>query len=202
MARYRGPKSKIARRFREPIFGADKALERKNYPPGMHGPNKRRGKQSEYAVQLAEKQKAKYTYGILERQFAKMFDRASRKIGITGELLLQFCEARLDNVVYRMGVAPTRRAARQLVTHRHITVNGELVNIPSYSLRPGDKVAVRERSKSLETISNSIAGAGTKKSDWLEFDKASLTGTYIQHPTRDQIPENIKEQLIVELYSK
>ncbi len=202
MARYRGPKSKVARRFREPIFGADKALERKNYPPGMHGPNKRRGKQSEYAVQLAEKQKAKYTYGILERQFAKMFDKASRKIGITGEILLQLCEARLDNVAYRMGIAPTRRAARQLVTHGHIMVNGEVTNIPSYSLRPGDKVAVRERSKSLETISNSLAGAGSKKTDWLEFDRSSLTGTYIQHPVRDQIPENIKEQLIVELYSK
>jgi small subunit ribosomal protein S4 len=202
MARYRGPKSKIARRFREPIFGADKALERKNYPPGFHGPNKRRAKQSEYAVQLAEKQKAKYTYGILERQFAKMFDKASRKIGITGELLLQLCEARLDNVVFRMGIAPTRRAARQLVGHRHITVNGELVNIPSYSLRPGDKVAVRERSKSLEVISNSLASGSTKRMDWIEFDRNSLSGTYIQNPTRDQIPENIKEQLIVELYSK
>jgi small subunit ribosomal protein S4 len=202
MARYRGPKSKIARRFREPIFGADKALERKNYPPGMHGPNKRRGKQSEYAVQLAEKQKAKYTYGILERQFAKMFDRASRKMGVTGELLLQFCEARLDNVVFRMGIAPTRRAARQLVTHGHIVVNDQLTNIPSYSLRPGDKISVRERSKSLETISNSLAASSLKKLDWLEFDKATLAGTYVQHPSREQIPENIKEQLIVELYSK
>jgi small subunit ribosomal protein S4 len=202
MARYRGPKSKIARRFREPIFGPDKALERKNYPPGMHGPNKRRGKQSEYAVQLAEKQKAKYTYGILERQFAKMFDRASRKIGITGEILLQLCEARLDNVIYRMGVSHTRRGARQLVTHGHVTVNGELVNIPSYSLRPGDKVGVRERSKSLEIISNSLAGASSKKVDWIDFDRGNLAGTYIQHPSREQIPENIKEQLIVELYSK
>ncbi|MCA1751635.1 MAG: 30S ribosomal protein S4, partial [Flavobacteriales bacterium] len=163
MARYRGPKSKVARRFSEPIFGPDKALERKSYPPGMHGPNRRRGKQSEYAVQLAEKQKAKYTYGILERQFAKMFDRASRKMGVTGEILLQLCEARLDNVIYRMGVAPTRRGARQLVTHRHITVNGDVVNIPSYSLRPGDKVAVRERSKSLVVISDSLAGSATKK---------------------------------------
>lgn len=202
MARYRGPKSKIARRFREPIFGPDKALERKNYPPGFHGPNKRRSKQSEYAVQLAEKQKAKYTYGILERQFANLFDKASRKVGITGELLLQFCEARLDNVVFRMGIAPTRRAARQLVGHRHITVNGEVVNIPSYSLRPGDKVGVRERSKSLEAISNSLAMGGRQKYDWIEFDRSTLEGTYVQHPTREQIPENIKEQLIVELYSK
>ncbi len=202
MARYRGPKSKIARRFKEPIFGPDKALERKNYPPGFHGPNKRRAKQSEYAIQLAEKQKAKYTYGILERQFAKMFDKASRRVGITGELLLQFCESRLDNVVFRMGVSPTRSGARQLVGHRHITVNGDIVNIPSYSLRPGDKVGVRERSKSLEVISNSLAGGASKKMDWIEFDRSNLTGTFIQNPTRDQIPENIKEQLIVELYSK
>ena len=152
MARYTGPKSKIARRFREPIFGPDKALERKNYPPGFHGPNKRRSKQSEYSIQLLEKQKAKYTYGILERQFANLFDKAQRKMGITGELLLQFCEARLDNVVYRMGISPTRSGARQLVGHRHITVNGEMVNIPSYSLKPGDKVGVRERSKSMEVI--------------------------------------------------
>jgi small subunit ribosomal protein S4 len=202
MARYTGPKSKVARRFKEPIFGPDKALERKNYPPGFHGPNKRRSKQSEYAVQLQEKQKAKYTYGILERQFANLFDKAQRKVGITGELLLQFCEARLDNVVYRMGVAPTRRAARQLVGHRHITVNGEVVNIPSYSLRPGDKVGVRERSKSLEVISNSLAAGGRQKYDWIDFDRSSLEGTYVQNPTREQIPENIKEQLIVELYSK
>jgi small subunit ribosomal protein S4 len=202
MARYTGPKSKVARRFKEPIFGPDKALERKNYPPGFHGPNKRRSKQSEYAVQLLEKQKAKYTYGILERQFANLFDKASRKVGITGELLLQLCEARLDNVVFRMGIAPTRRAARQLVGHRHITVNGKVVNIPSYSLRPGDKVAVRERSKSLEVISNSLASGPSVKLDWVEFDRSSMTGTYIQNPTREQIPENIKEQLIVELYSK
>lgn len=202
MARYTGPKSKVARRFREPIFGPDKSLERKNYPPGFHGPNKRRNKQSEYSIQLIEKQKAKYTYGILERQFAKMFDKASRKMGITGELLLQFCEARLDNVVYRMGISPTRSGARQLVGHRHITVNGDVVNIPSYSLKPGDKVGVRERSKSLEVISNSLTGSATKKHDWYDFDRSSLTGTYIQHPTREQIPENIKEQLIVELYSK
>ena len=202
MARYTGPKSKVARRFKEPIFGPDKALERKNYPPGFHGPNKRRSKQSEYAVQLQEKQKAKYTYGILERQFANLFDKAQRKVGITGELLLQFCEARLDNVVYRMGIAPTRRGARQLVGHRHITVNGNVVNIPSYSLRPGDKVGVRERSKSLEVISNSLASTGRQKYDWIDFERTSLEGTYVQHPTREQIPENIKEQLIVELYSK
>lgn len=202
MARYTGPKSKVARRFREPIFGPDKSLERKNYPPGMHGPNKRRGKQSEYSIQLLEKQKAKYTYGILERQFAKMFDKASRRTGITGELLLQFCEARLDNVVYRMGVSPTRNGARQLVGHRHITVNGDVVNIPSYTLKPGDKVAVRERSKSLEVVTNSIASGATKKYDWIDFEKSSMMGTYIQHPSREQIPENIREQLIVELYSK
>ena len=202
MARYTGPKSKVARRFKEPIFGPDKALERKNYPPGFHGPNKRRSKQSEYAVQLQEKQKAKYTYGILERQFANLFDKAQRKVGITGELLLQFCEARLDNVVNRMGIAPTRRAARQLVGHRHITVNGNVVNIPSYSLRPGDKVGVRERSKSLEVISNSLASTGRQKFDWIDFERTSLEGTYVQHPSREQIPENIKEQLIVELYSK
>jgi len=202
MARYTGPKSKVARRFKEPIFGPDKALERKNYPPGFHGPNKRRSKQSEYAVQLLEKQKAKYTYGILERQFANLFDKAQRKVGITGELLLQFCEARLDNVVYRMGISPTRRGARQLVGHRHITVNGNVVNIPSYSVRPGDKIGVRERSKSLEVISNSLASTGRQKYDWIDFERASLEGTYVQHPTREQIPENIKEQLIVELYSK
>jgi small subunit ribosomal protein S4 len=202
MARYTGPKSKIARRFKEPIFGPDKSLERKNYAPGFHGPNKRRSKQSEYAVQLLEKQKAKYTYGILERQFANLFDKAQRKVGITGELLLQFCEARLDNVVYRMGVSPTRSGARQLVSHRHVTVNGNVVNIPSYSLRPGDKVGVRERSKSLEIVSNSLASSGRQKYDWIDFDKNVLEGTYVQHPTRDQIPENIKEQLIVELYSK
>jgi small subunit ribosomal protein S4 len=202
MARYTGPKSKIARRFKEPIFGPDKSLERKNYAPGFHGPNKRRSKQSEYAVQLLEKQKAKYTYGILERQFANLFDKAQRKVGITGELLLQFCEARLDNVVYRMGVSPTRSGARQLVSHRHVTVNGNVVNIPSYSLRPGDKVGVRERSKSLEIVSNSLSSSGRQKYDWIDFDRNVLEGTYVQHPTRDQIPENIKEQLIVELYSK
>lgn len=202
MARYRGPKSKIARKFRDPIFGPDKALERKNYPPGMHGPNKRRMKQSEYAIQLMEKQKAKYTYGILERQFSNLFKEASRRKGITGENLLMLCESRLDNTVFRMGMAPTRRGARQLVGHRHITVNGTIVNIPSYQLRPGDTVAVREKSKSLEAITNSVAGSNTKQYPWLEFDRDALSGTYIQAPARDQIPENIREQLIVELYSK
>jgi small subunit ribosomal protein S4 len=202
MARYTGPKSKIARRFREPIFGPDKALERKNYPPGMHGASKRRGKQSEYAVQLMEKQKVKYTYGVLERQFENLFHKASSKEGITGELLLKLLEARLDNTVYRLGIAPTRSGARQLVSHKHITVNDEVVNIPSYSLRPGDVVAVRERSKTLESISNSVAGRKINKYHWLEWDSNNLTGKFLNYPTRDEIPENIKENLIVELYSK
>jgi small subunit ribosomal protein S4 len=201
MARYTGPTSKIARRFRDPIFGPDKAYERKNYPPGQHGPNKRRGKQSEYAIQLMEKQKAKYTYGILEKQFENLFERASRMRGITGENLMALCEARLDNTVYRLGLSTTRRGARQLVTHRHITVNGEVVNVPSYSLRIGDVVAVREKSKSLESITNSL-GSGSKKFDWLDWNAASMTGKFISVPARDMIPENIKEQLIVELYSK
>jgi small subunit ribosomal protein S4 len=201
MARYIGPKSKIARKFREPIFGPDKALEKKNYPPGQHGLMKKRAKQSEYAVQLQEKQKVKYTYGILERQFAKIFDRASRKQGITGENLLQLIEARLDNVVYRLGFAPTRSGARQLVSHRHITVNGKVVNSPSYTCRAGDLVAVRERSKSLEAIANSFVGRVGRHA-WLEADQATMTGKIISLPTRDQIPENIREQLIVELYSK
>ena len=201
MARYTGPKSKIARRFRDPIFGADKALERKNYGPGQHGPNKRRGKQSEYAVQLMEKQKAKYTYGILEKQFSNLFKKASRMKGITGENLLILCESRLDNTVFRMGISPTRRGARQLVGHRHITVNGEIVNIPSYTLREGDVVGVREKSKSLETISASIA-ASTVSSDWLDWNPSQLEGRFVNKPTREMIPESIKEQLIVELYSK
>jgi small subunit ribosomal protein S4 len=202
MARYRGPKSKIARKFRDPIFGPDKALERKNYGPGQHGPNKRRMKQSEYAVQLQEKQKAKYTYGILERQFSNLFKEASRRKGITGETLLVLCESRLDNTVFRLGISPTRSGARQLVGHRHITVNGEIVNIPSYQLRAGDKVAVREKSKSLEAVTNSVAGSTIKQYPWLDFDKNELSGTFVVPPTRDQIPENIREQLIVELYSK
>jgi len=202
LARYRGPKTKIARRFRDPIFGPDKALERRNYGPGQHGPAKRRGgKQSEYAIQLGEKQKAKYTYGILERQFANMFEKASRMKGITGENLLQLCETRLDNTVYRLGIAPSRRAARQLVTHRHIVVNGEVVNIPSYQLRPGDSVGVREKSKSLETIVLSL-NASPNRFEWLDWDNATFSGKLINLPARELIPENIREQLIVELYSK
>ncbi|RYE37263.1 MAG: 30S ribosomal protein S4 [Sphingobacteriaceae bacterium] len=202
MARYTGPKSKIARRFREPIFGPDKALEKKNYPPGMHGTSKRRGKQSEYAVQLMEKQKVKYTYGVLERQFENLFHKASSKEGITGETLLKLLEARLDNAVYRLGIAPTRSAARQLVSHKHITVNNELVNIPSYSLRAGDVIAVREKSKSLETITNTVSGRRVNKFSWLEWDPNNLSGKFLNYPSRDEIPENIKENLIVELYSK
>ena len=202
MARYTGPKSKIARRFREPIFGPDKALERKNYPPGMHGVSKRRGKQSEYSTQLQEKQKVKYTYGVLERQFENLFHRASAKEGITGENLLKFLEARLDNAVYRLGIAPTRSAARQLVGHKHINVNGEVVSITSYSLKAGDEISVREKSKSLEAIANSVAGRKINKYSWLEWDAANLTGKFLSYPNRDEIPENIKENLIVELYSK
>jgi len=201
MARYTGPKSKIARKFGEPIFGPDKALEKKKYPPGQHGPNRRRRKQSEYAIQLMEKQKAKYTYGILEKQFANLFNKASRKKGITGEVLLQLCESRLDNTIYRVGLSPSRSGARQLVSHKHITVNNKVVNIPSYQLRPGDKIAVREKSKSLECINDSIAQY-PNNSAWLEWDVASMSGTYLIVPERSQIPENIKEQLIVELYSK
>lgn len=201
MARYRGPKSKIARKFREPIFGPDKALEKKNYPPGQHGPGKRRAKQSEYSIQLAEKQKAKYTYGILEKQFSNLFNKASRAKGITGENLLKMCESRLDNVVFRLGIAPTRRAARQLVGHKHITVNGKLVNIPSFALKVGDVIGVREKSKSLETISASLA-ANPLKFEWLDWDNNTMTGRFMAVPEREQIPENIKEQLIVELYSK
>lgn len=201
MARYIGPKSKIARKFREPIFGPDKALEKKNYPPGMHGLSKKRGKKSEYSVQLSEKQKVKYTYGILEKQFAKTFNAAQRAKGITGEVLLQMIESRLDNVVYRMGIAPTRSGARQLVSHRHISVNGEIVNIASYILKPGDVVAVREKSKALEAITANTSGA-VNKYPWLDFNTSTMTGKFITAPDRTQIPENIKEQLIVELYSK
>lgn len=202
MARYTGPKSKIARKFREPIFGPDKALERRNYPPGQHGPNKRRGKQSEYAVQLAEKQKAKYTYGILERQFSNLFEKASRMKGITGENLLQLCELRLDNVVFRLGIAPSRRAARQLVSHKHIVVNGDVVNIPSYALKAGDVIEVREKSKSLEAISSSLSATANKSNDWLTWNPSQMSGSVVNVPNREMIPENIKEQLIVELYSK
>lgn len=201
MARYTGPKSKIARKFRDPIFGPDKVLERKNYPPGQHGPNKRRGKQSEYAIQLAEKQKAKYTYGILERQFSNLFKKASRIKGIPGEVLLQLCELRLDNSVFRLGISPTRSGARQLVSHKHITVNGEVVNIPSYALKIGDVIGVREKSKSLEAITSSLA-SNSKTYDWLAWDASQSTGTILSIPSREMIPENIKEQLIVELYSK
>lgn len=201
MARYRGPKAKIARRFNDPIFGHSKALQKKAYPPGQHGRGRRK-KQSEYAIQLMEKQKAKYTYGVLERQFANLFDKASRKSGITGEILLQLLEARLDNVVYRLGIAPTRRGARQLVSHKHITVNGEVVNIPSFNVKPGDVVGVREKSKSLEAITNSLAGNSAQKYPWLEWNTSELNGKLIALPVRDEIPENIKEQLIVELYSK
>lgn len=200
MARYTGPKTKIARKFREAIYGPDKGLEKRSYPPGQHGPNKRRAKQSEYAVQLAEKQKAKYTYGILERQFENLYNRASAKPGVTGEILLALCEARLDNVVFRLGIGNSRMQARQLVSHRHITVNGQVVNIPSYSVRPGDRIAVRERSKSLQNITLSLANR--RKFDWLDWNDADKQGVFLNYPERVQIPENIKEQLIVELYSK
>lgn len=200
MARYTGPKTKIARKFREAIYGPDKALEKRNYPPGQHGPNKKRAKQSEYAIQLAEKQKAKYTYGILERQFSNLYKKASSRPGVTGEILLALCEARLDNTVFRLGIAPSRMSARQLVSHSHITVNGNVVNIPSYQLRPGDKIAVRERSKSLQAITLSLANR--KKFDWLDWNDSDKQGVFISYPERVQIPENIKEQLIVELYSK
>jgi small subunit ribosomal protein S4 len=201
MARYKGPKSKIARRFNEPIFGASKALAKKAYPPGQHGRGRRR-KQSEYAIQLMEKQKAKYTYGVLEKQFANLFDKASRKKGITGEVLLQLLESRLDNVVFRLGIAPTRRAARQLVGHKHILVNGEILNIPSYQVKESDVIGVREKSKSLEAITASLASNTASKYSWLEFDKSSMSGKFVNTPQREDIPENINEQLIVELYSK
>ena len=201
MARYTGPKSKIARKFGEPIFGEDKVLAKKNYAPGQHGQNKRR-KTSEYGVQLREKQKAKYTYGVLERQFRNLFEKASRMKGITGELLLQLLESRLDNVVYRLGIAPTRAAARQIILHRHITVNGDVVNIPSYQVKPGDIVAVREKAKSLEVIADALAGFNHSKYPWIEWDESAKAGRFLHVPTREDIPENIKEQLIVELYSK
>jgi len=201
MARYTGPKTKIARKFGEAIFGEDKSFEKRNYPPGQHGNNRRRGKKSEYAIQLSEKQKAKYTYGILEKQFSNLFKKASSSKGITGEILLQLCESRLDNVVFRLGIAPSRSAARQLVSHRHITVNGELVNIPSFSLNAGDVVAVREKSKSLIAIEDSLA-ARNDVYEWLSWNSETKQGNFVSIPERMQIPENIKEQLIVELYSK
>ncbi|MEM7087525.1 MAG: 30S ribosomal protein S4 [Bacteroidota bacterium] len=201
MARYTGPKTKIARKFGEAIFGEDKSFEKRNYPPGQHGNNRRRGKKSEYAIQLAEKQKAKYTYGILERQFRNMFKKATAASGITGEVLLQLCESRLDNVVFRMGISPSRSGARQLVSHRHITVNGEKVNIPSYQLQAGDVVAVREKSKSLEAIESSLANA-SHVYEWITWNSETKEGTFVSVPQRLQIPENINEQFIVELYSK
>ena len=201
MARYRGPKSKIARKFNDPIFGPSNAVQKKPYGPGQHGRGRRK-KQSEYAIQLNEKQKAKYTYGVLERQFANLFHKASRKSGITGEVLLQLLESRLDNVVFRLGISPTRRGARQFVLHKHILVNGEVVNIPSYSLKAGDIVSVRERSKSLEVVVNSLAGNRAQKYPWLEWDGSEMAGKMLNLPEREEIPENIQEQLIVELYSK
>ncbi|MGB0773466.1 MAG: 30S ribosomal protein S4 [Flavobacteriaceae bacterium] len=201
MARYTGPKTKIARKFGEAIFGEDKAFEKRNYPPGQHGNNRRRPKKSEYAIQLMEKQKAKFTYGILERQFRNLFNRASRSKGVTGEVLLQLCESRLDNIVFRLGLAPTRSAARQLVSHRHITLNGSVNNIPSTTVKEGDVVGVREKSKSLDVVERAIAQPNSVQ-EWLSFNEATLEGTMVSVPTREQITENIKEQLIVELYSK
>jgi small subunit ribosomal protein S4 len=201
MARYTGPKTKIARKFGEPIFGDDKSFEKRNYPPGQHGNARRRGKKSEYAVQLMEKQKAKFTYGILERQFRNLFEKASRNKGVTGEVLLQLCESRLDNVVFRLGLSPTRSGARQLVSHRHITINGSILNIPSYQVKVGDVVGVREKSKSLNLIVEA-KGKDASAYEWLSWNKEQLQGTFVSIPERLQIPENIKEQLIVELYSK
>jgi small subunit ribosomal protein S4 len=201
MARYTGPKTRIARKFGEAIFGDDKSFEKRNYPPGQHGMAKKRGKKSEYAVQLMEKQKAKYSYGILEKQFRNLFEKASATKGVTGEVLLQLCEARLDNVVFRMGIAPSRRGARQIVSHRHITVNGSVVNIPSYHLKPGDVVAVREKSKSLEAIERSLSNSSNVY-EWITWNNETKSGTFVTVPARLQIPENIKEQLIVELYNK
>ncbi|MCH1430955.1 MAG: 30S ribosomal protein S4 [Flavobacteriaceae bacterium] len=201
MARYTGPKTKIARKFGEPIFGDDKSFEKRNYPPGQHGNARRRGKKSEYAIQLMEKQKAKYTYGILERQFRNLFEKANRSKGVTGEVLLQLCESRLDNVVYRFGLSNSRRGARQLVSHRHITVNGSIVNIPSFQVKVGDVVGVREKSKTLNIIIEA-KGRDSSAYEWLSWNSDQLQGTYVSVPGRLQIPENIKEQLIVELYSK
>ncbi|MEI6508494.1 MAG: 30S ribosomal protein S4 [Bacteroidota bacterium] len=202
MARYIGPKTKISRRFREPLFGPDKSFEKRSYPPGQHGQARKRGKLTEYAIQLFEKQKAKFTYGVLERQFYKTFEEAARRKGITGENLLKFLEARLDNTVFRMGIAKTRSGARQLVSHRHITVNGKVVSISSYSLKAGDVVGVREKSKTVEVIIDALAQSNNKKFNWINWDEKAMSGTFLTYPERDQIPENIKEQLIVELYSK
>ncbi len=202
MARYTGPRTRISRKFGEPIYGADKAFEKKNYPPGQHGANKRRGKTSEYGMQLKEKQKAKYIYGILEKQFRNLFDQANATKGVTGEVLLQLLESRLDNVIYRLGIAPSRASARQLVTHRHIVVNGELVSIPSFTLKPGDIVGVREKSKSLVVVNESLEKRRFGSTSWLEWDNNQVSGKFLNRPDREEIPENIKEQLIVELYSK
>ncbi|MBN1186189.1 MAG: 30S ribosomal protein S4 [Bacteroidales bacterium] len=202
MARYRGPSTKIARKIGEPIFGPDKSFEKKNYPPGFHGMNKKRRKLSEYGIQLKEKQKAKYTYGVLEKQFSNLFKKASGSKGVTGEVLLQLLESRLDNIVYRLGIAPTRRAARQLVVHRHIVVDGEVMNVPSYIIRPGQIIGVREKSKSLEVINDTLSLGRHTKYPWLEWDSDKMEGKFLNVPQREDIPENIKEQLIVELYSK
>ena len=202
MARYTGPTTKIARKFGEPIYGADKYFEKKNFPPGQHGANKKRKKSSEYGIQLLEKQKAKYTYGVLEKQFANLFVKAQRSQGITGVILLQLLESRLDNVVYRLGIAPTRAAARQLVNHGHIVLNGSVVDIPSCQVKPGNTIGVREKSKALEVIVNSIASARQSRYSWLTWDESAMSGKFLNFPEREDIPENIKEQLIVELYSK
>ncbi|MBT8233287.1 MAG: 30S ribosomal protein S4 [Saprospiraceae bacterium] len=203
MARYTGPRTKMARKFGDPIFGPDRSFEKRKYPPGQHGPSKRRKQKSDYAIQLLEKQKAKYTYGVLERQFRNLFESASRKKGVTGEVLLQFLEARLDNTVYRLGIAPTRRGARQLVSHKHILVNGVLTNVPSYKLRPGDVVSVRNKSRHLEVVDNSISNkSDVRKWSWLEWNPERMEGKFMEYPERASIPENINEQLIVELYSK
>lgn len=202
MGKYIGPKSKIARRFGEAIYGADSVLEKRNFPPGQHGLARKRKKVSEYGTQLSEKQKAKYTYGLLEKQFARTYEQAARMGGITGENLLKLLECRLDNVVYRLGIAPTRAAARQLVSHRHITVNGNVVNIPSYSLKEGDTVGVREKSKSLEVIQDALGSGRRSRFAWLEWEGAQMTGKFLSKPERADIPENVNEQLIVELYSK
>lgn len=203
MARYTGPKAKKARALGEAIFGPSKAFDKKKYPPGMHGNSRRRKNKSDYANQLMEKQKVKYTYGVLERQFRNLFERATRKGGVTGEVLLQLLESRLDNTVYRLGIAPTRRAARQLVTHKHICLNGVVTNVPSASLKPGDIVTVRGKSQGNSVIVDSIgAKSDVRKFSWLEFNSDKMEGKFLAAPERDQIPENFNEQLIVELYSK
>ncbi len=204
MARYTGPTTKIARKFGEAIYGPDKAFERRKYPPGQHGGGRRRKQKSDYAVQLLEKQKAKYTYGVLERQFRNLFEKAARKSGVTGEILLQYLEARLDNSVYRLGLAPTRRAARQLVSHKHVLVNGILTNVPSCHIKPGDVISIRNKSRNLEIVQNAVGSASTtaRKASWMEWNPERMEGTFLEYPNRESIPENINEQLIVELYSK